>query len=134
MANSLPADLTFTNPRHAVEFDDWPSGSARVKCKFYTEHDAKRGFRVCRQTQDKHGQWCKPKTRTFTTMLAIVDGSDGRTYILEMSRYGFVSIIRSDFFNAYDSVFDTDPRHAELVGLVTSGQDAATLLYPNRGK
>ena len=101
--NKIPDELTFTNPRSMAEFDDWPSGREKVKCKFYVEHDAKRGWRICRQTQDKRGQWCKPKTRTFGGLCAIVDGSDGKTYILQHARiYAFVTIIRWDFFDAFD--------------------------------
>lgn len=140
--------ITFTNPRHLAEFDDWPSGRDRVKCKFYIEHDAKRGWRVCRQTTDKHGKWCKPKTKTFSGMACIVDGSNGKTYILQLAQaYGFVTVSRHDFMDADPKELDRDqgrigsntasfhkedPEHAALVALIISGQDAATMLYPNR--
>lgn len=133
MANKLPNDLTFSNARSTAEFDDWPSGRDRVKCRFYTEHDQNRGYRVCRQTTDKKGAWCKPKTTTFSGLCTIVDGSDGKTYVLRIANeYGFVSIYRHDFMTAYDSVFEADARHAELLKIIVDGQDAFTMLYPNR--
>lgn len=133
MANELPGELKFSNPRAVAEFDDWPSGRNRVKCKFHVEHDKKRGYRLCRQTTDKNGKWCKPKTTTFSGMCAIVDGSDGKTYCLQIAQaYGFVSIWAHDFMTAYDSVFERDERHAEMLKLISEGQDAATMLYPNR--
>jgi hypothetical protein len=133
MADKLPETLTFGNPRTQAEFDDWPSGKFRVKCKFYVEHDVKRGFRVCRQTQDKAGKWCEPKTLAFSGHCAIADGSDGKTYVLQIAaQYGFVSIWRHDFMTAWDSVFAEDARHAELLTIINQGQDASTLLYPNR--
>lgn len=87
--------MTFTNPRLKAEFSDWPSGQARVQCVFEVHHD-KRGCRVSRATTDKHGRWCKPKFTTYSSgAAAIVDGSDGRTYILQASADA-VRIVDSD--------------------------------------
>jgi hypothetical protein len=98
--------IVFSNPRLSAEFDDWPSGSVRVKCKFQVEQDPKRGWRVSRTTTDKHGTWCKPKVTTYGGPAVIVDGSDGRTYILQIcgshgfGSGGFINVKRSDFFDA----------------------------------
>jgi hypothetical protein len=119
----LSETLTFTNARLEASFDDWPSGANRVQCRFYVEHNEKRGYRVCRMTTDKAGNWCKPKERTYGGPCAIVDGSDGKTYILQIAKlYGFVSIIRHDFMDACDAVFDRDPRHAELIQIIKSAK------------
>jgi len=121
--NKLPETLTFSNPRSTAEFNDWPSGRDRVQCKFYVEHDAKRGYRVCRQTTDRDGKWCKPKTMTYSGLCAIVDGSDGKTYILQIAAmYGFVSVWRHDFMTACDAIFEADPRHWELMKVILQGQ------------
>jgi hypothetical protein len=96
---------TFSNPRTVAEFDDWPSGHARVKCVFKVHHD-KRGYRVERSTQNKHGEWCKPKFTTYSGQAAIVDGSDGKTYILQVAAlYGFITVMTSDFTDAPASLF-----------------------------
>lgn len=93
--------IEFTNPRLKAEFDDWPiGGSLRGKCVFQVHRD-KRGYRIERRTTNKNGQWCKPKFTTYSGQAAIVDGSDGRTYILQVDDgYGFIKISRSDFLDA----------------------------------
>ena len=122
--------ITFSNPRLVATFDDWPSGSARVKCEFVVRRH-KQGWRVSRRTTDKNGQWCKPKLTTFSGQAAIVDGSNGRTYILEVAKnYGFVTVRRSDFMNAtkdelgFDaSVFDSSNPELlkELLAVILAG-------------
>lgn len=122
--------MAFTEPRHRAEFDDWPSGKHRVKCRFYTEHDARRGYRVCRQTQDKDGRWCKPKATTYGGPCIIATGSDGRTYILQMTVYSFVSIHRWDFMSASpSSCFPNHPAYQAVVDLIVKNQDPATFAY-----
>ncbi len=122
--------VTFTNPRLRAEFDDWPSGGKRVRCVFEVERHAKRGWRFSRTTTGK------PKTSTFSGQAAIVDGSDGRTYLLQISHaYGFVMIKRSDFLDATGeigrqaSVFQgSDPElHKELCELIFK---AGSLVLP----
>ena len=88
--------VTFSNPRLRAEFDDWPlGGSRRGRCVFQVEQHPKRGYRVARTTTGK------PKFTTYHGPTAIVDGSNGRTYILcRADPYGFITIYRSDFFCA----------------------------------
>ena|SRR3990167_2773519 len=93
--------LTFSNPRLRAEFDDWPSGAHRVKCVFQVHRDAKRGWRVSRTTTDRNGNPCKPKLTTFSGPCCVVDGSDGRTYLLRKAgMYEFITVSRSDFMDA----------------------------------
>lgn len=90
--------ITFTNPRLRAEFSDWPSGAKRVNCVFAVEQ-GKRGYRVTRTTTGK------PKTNTYGGRAAIVDGSDGRTYILQESGlYDFIKVSASDFMDARKDV------------------------------
>lgn len=111
--------MIFTNPRHAAEFNDWPIGSGNTgNCKFFFESDPKRGHRLVRVTTNKSGRWCKPKKDTYGGDGAIVDGDDGRTYILQFaSRGGFIYVKRSDFMHA-ESVFPDKPRYEELKALI----------------
>lgn len=91
--------ITFSNPRLSATFNDWPSGSKRVTCVFNIEHHPKRGYRVTRTTTGK------PKTNTYGGRAAIVDGSDGRTYILQCAgMYDFIMVSASDFKNARKDV------------------------------
>jgi hypothetical protein len=118
--------LTFSNPRLSAKFDDWPSGSHRVKCTFEIVCDAKRGWRVIRTTTDKNGKWCKPKATTFGGRAVLVDGSDGRTYILQHAgNYDFIVIRRSDFMDEA-TIFPETPKEgyptcAELMGIILKG-------------
>ena len=111
-------DLVFSNPKSQVEFDDWPCGGERVKCKFWVEKHATRGFRVCRQTTDRRGQWCKPKATTYGGFAAIVEGNDGRTYVLQVSdKYAsHICVYRHDFMQAAQPVF---PDHADFQKLMS---------------
>jgi hypothetical protein len=111
--------MQFSNPRREASFDDWPSGRARVACKFWIESDPKKGERVCRQTEDKHGRPCKPKKTTYSLRCAIVDGDDGRTYTLELNRFGSVRIGSSDMVHDVETfhIGTQAERYAELVAL-----------------
>ncbi len=119
--------VKFSNPRLYAEILDYPIGRGlRGKCVFSVEKDNKKGSRVVRVTT---GQ---PKKDTYATMVAIVDGDNGRTYILKFDdRGGSVSVFRHDFMCAEASeigedargsyVYPGDARYVELLGLV---QDA----------
>lgn len=111
--------LTYTNPRTGAEFNDWPlGGSRRGYCKFHVEKHNKRGWRVGRTTTGK------TKYHTYGGPACIVDGSDGRTYVLQHSGvYDAISIARSDFMNSEEgTVFkDSNPeRFAELLEIIKS--------------
>ena len=101
--------MPFTNPRLRAEFDDWPSGRDRVKCRFEVLPRDRYGVRVSRTTTDKSGRWCKPKLTTAGQQAAIVDGADGKTYILVerdgktyilVERTGGVHVSSHDFMDA----------------------------------
>ena len=93
--------ITFSNPRLHAEFNDWPSGSRRVKCTFHVEHHSKHGWRVTRQTE----HYALKKT-AYGGKPAIVDGSDGRTYLLQIAdMYNFITIYSSDLRSANTTAF-----------------------------
>jgi hypothetical protein len=113
--------VTFSNPRHEATFPDWPlGGSRRGPCTFKVEHKPGRGYRVGRTTTGA------TKYSTYSPRVAIVDGSNGRTYILSTSNYGgFINISASDFKDAPESeiggsaaVWPSDPRHAAIVDVL----------------
>jgi hypothetical protein len=83
--------ITFSNPRQFARIEDWPyGGNKRGPCVFQVESHPKRGQRVSRTTTGK------PKYTTYADQGAcIVDGSNGKTYILLAGR-GSVSIFQSD--------------------------------------
>jgi len=93
--------LPFSNPRLFAEFDNWPSGSHTVKCKFEVEDGGKKGFRVVKTTTNpKTGKWNKPKLKTYGGKAAIVDGSDGKTYIIQKTSY-MIRVSSHDFLDSY---------------------------------
>ena len=81
-----------------------------------------RGQRVSRKTTDKHGKWCKPKYTTYSSQQCIVDGDDGKTYILAYTAdYNFISIHRHDFMSANPgSIFPQDEGYAAVKALLDS--------------
>lgn len=105
--------LTFSNPRLVAQFDNWPlGGNKRGKCIFHVEKDPKKGTRVGRTTTGK------TKYSTYANGHAIVDGSDGRTYLLVLStKYTkAVSVMRSDFMNAPEPYyFNKDSQEYEVL-------------------
>lgn len=91
--------VKFSNPRRHAEFNDWPSGGKRVNCVFNVESHPKRGERVSRITTGK------PKYTTYHDKCAIVDGDDGKTYILTLVGYmSMVAVYRSDFMMANEAM------------------------------
>lgn len=102
----------YSNPRMAATIADWPHGSQRVTAQFSIEQDPKRGERAVRVTTGA------PKKLTFARKMRIVDGDDGRTYILALSHYGqMVSVMRGDMKFNHETISETDPRCAELLKL-----------------
>jgi hypothetical protein len=102
---------TYTNPRTTAIIENWPNGRHRVTATFSIEIDAKRGERAVRVTTGA------PKKLTFARKMRIVDGDDGRTYIAALTDYGHITIKRGDMKYDQESVFERDPRHAELLAL-----------------
>ena len=64
-----------------------------------------------------------PKKLTFAKLARIVDGSDGRTYIAELTIYGTISIMRGDMKFIHESIHNGDPRYPQALELFA--QDGA---------
>ena len=123
--------LTFTNPRRIAEFKDWPSGRHRVRCRFEVENKVIKGWemeRVARRTTRPirtHGvdcvgecvcsqSWSKPKRTTYYNRCVVVDGSDGKTYVLAYSQPNAVVIIESNL--QYTTYIHEDPKTEDMDG------------------
>lgn len=111
--------VTLSNPRLEAVIEDYPlGGNKRGRCVFKVENNPKRGNRVGRTTTGK------TKYDVYGGATAIVDGSNGRTYILQDAGvYGFIKVKRSDFMDATDTfgksaVFPGDERYEELKALL----------------
>lgn len=109
-------DTQYSNPRLEATFDNWPlGGTRRGQCRFFVEKNA-RGARVGRITTGK------PKYTTYRSNedVCIVDGDDGRTYILQdVKIYNFISVTRSDFMT-HDSIHkSSEPeKYEEVLNLI----------------
>jgi len=118
--SEIKPTTTYTNPRLHVEYTDWPiGGSNRGKCVFWVE--SKKGqCRIGRKTTNKHGEWCKPKYTIYGGPCAIVDGNDGRTYLLRHAgAFKFITVSRSDFYD-HETVHADNPRLVELLALLAA--------------
>ena len=120
--------LTYSNPRSNAEFPDWPlGGNNRGLCRFHVEQHPKKGFRVGRTTiNPKTGLMNATKFYTYGGPVCVVDGSDGKTYILQYSAiYNGISVIRHDFMNSEEgTVFQSSnpERFDELLQIIKATQ------------
>lgn len=97
---------TYSNPRMHAVIENWPYGAHRTTATFAIETHPKRGQRGTRSTIDpKTGRTSAVKTLTYTKQARIVDGDDGKTYIAELSTYGFFSIMRSDMKFQHETIW-----------------------------
>lgn len=107
----------YSNPRQTAVIENWPYGSMRTTATFTIESDPKRGERAVRVTIDpKTGRPTAPKKLTFAKRMRIVDGDDGRTYILEDTG-SHLTIMRGDMKYDEEHLFPRDERYADLLAL-----------------
>ena len=109
---------TYGNPRTSAVIEDWPMGArSRGTATFTIEANGK-GERARRTTQLPGKQPGYPRVLTYARRARIVDGSDGRTYVIEdNSDYGHVTVMRGDMKYAHETIYRDDPRHAEVMEL-----------------
>lgn len=113
--------ITYTNPQLNLTVTDWPYGRFRTTAVFTVEKN-KQGERVSRiTTNPKTGAENAPKRSTYATLSRIVDGSDGKTYIMQLTSYGFIKVMQSDMQHAYETIFADNERYTELLKLFTGG-------------
>ncbi len=111
--------MTYRNARKLAYYADWPlGGKKRGACNFFVELDPKRGERVGKQTTGK------PHYTTYSKRCAIIEGDDGRTYILkEIGEYAAFRVSRHDGIDHEYVHQGTAPeRYAELMALMDSRQ------------
>jgi hypothetical protein len=109
--------LVYSNPQARREINDWPYGQLRTTATFHIEADPKRGERAVRtMVNPKNGQTCAPKKLTYAHRARIVDGSDGRTYILEDNVSHF-TVMQSNMKFQQETIFPNNPRYAAVAAL-----------------
>lgn len=108
---------TYSNPAMTAVVADWPMGGAkRGNAYFNIETDPKSGRqRAVRVTTGA------AKKMTYAQKARIVDGDDGRTYIAELTVYGFVNIMRGDMKYQEETIHPDNPRYAAVRALFDGG-------------
>src|SRR5260370_22097090 len=110
--------MEYSNPRMKVAIPDWPTGNQKTTAFFEIEQHPKRGERATRVTiNPKTGRPHAPKVLTYATRMRIVDGDDGRTYILVLSQYGSLSVMQSNMQFQAEEIDRNDPRRERLLDL-----------------
>lgn len=116
----------YSNPRMEAVIENWPSGARRVTAEFHIETiDNKVGHleRAVRVTTGK------PVKLTYARRMRIVDGDDGRTYIVAASQYaGGVVVWRGDMKVQEEIVFHPNPRYHELMELFKPPEPIVNLI------
>jgi len=126
-------DLTFSNPRTETIIKDWPLGRQQRGNAEFTVEIKKEGKkeRIIRRTEKPNagGAWCQPKKETYAKVVRIVDGSDGKLYILSFNDCLFFQYVNGTL-KGYELVFyDGDPkRYQELAELILKPEYAAQLI------
>lgn len=102
--------ITYSNPRMHAVIENWPSGSMRTTATFAIETHPTRGQRATRFTlRPKTGKPSATKVLTYASKVRIVDGDDGKTYILELSdNYGFITVMQGGMQFEHETIW---PRH-----------------------
>lgn len=124
MSDRYYEGVTFSNPRLKAVIEDWPSGKQRVTCTFEVEAKKGKGERVNRITTGK------PKSTTYTDWMCIVDGDDGKTYLLGADRgagdYSVVTIWPGTLQNGVEYVYKRgqEERYLGLIALVNQAHEA----------
>jgi hypothetical protein len=88
---------------------------------FTIEQHPTRGERAVRVLVTTEGRAFKPKKLTYAAKVRIVDGSDGRTYIAELTRSGFVSIMQGDMKYQAETIHEDNARFSEVRALFEGG-------------
>lgn len=117
--------ITYSNPRKSYTTNDWPYGrQLRTTAKFVVEK-TKQGERIVRTTVNpRNGAENKPKKTAYSARCCIVDGSDGKTYILEQAKhFSFFTIMQSNLQYEQETIHDTDARYHDFILLMDSRTD-----------
>src|ERR1700730_13697597 len=101
----------YSNPRMQATIPDWPSGSQRVTANFYIETDpkGKKGERAVRETTTT-------KKDTYADKARIVDGDDGKIYIIKLTDYG-ICVKESNMKFSHDTMPTRHPQFDAVLAL-----------------
>jgi len=111
----------YSNPRMHAEVGNWPLGSnLRGMAVFDVEIKPGKGERAMRVTRrDDAHKLSKPKVLTYARKVRIVDGDDGRIYIIALSSsFPMITVMRGTMdYMAEDAIIPPNPRYDGLLAL-----------------
>jgi len=98
--------------------ENWPFGRQTCRARFLVQTKPGKGERVARWTENKSRTgWNKPKTLTYSRRAMIVDGDDGKTYILRDCD-GFINVARGDMKYSHESLWPKDNGYNAAMSLM----------------
>src|SRR5882672_4282353 len=109
--------MKYSNPRMTAVIEGWPYGRFQTTARFHIETNGNKQRAVRITVDPKTGRDTAPKKLTYANKARIVDGDDGRTYIIEWSNWGFISVMKGDMKFSHESINELDPRFAEVRAL-----------------
>ena len=111
--------ISYSNPRMKAVIEDWPIGQHRTRAIFSIEQNPKKiGQRACRVTVNpNNGALSSPKKLTYALISRIVDGDDGKTYVLNLTSFGHISVFQGNMQYNEEAIFENDPRYNEIKAL-----------------
>lgn len=108
---------TYSNPRMEAVISNWPFGGKRATAYFLIDQTPNKQKERGTRFLTLNGKQFATKKLTYAHKARIVDGSDGRTYILELNFSGFISVMRGDMKYGEEAIFDHDARFEGLKAL-----------------
>lgn len=106
--------IQYSNPQMERTFDDWPYRQVQTTCVFEVTHRNNRE-RCQRRTQEPMSKrWNNPKLTTYGLKCRIMDGDDGKIYVVTWNNYGFFNVMRSCLKLQQESVSLGDPRFEDM--------------------
>lgn len=104
---------TYSNPRTHAVIENWPLSARHRGTATFTieQHPKGNAERAVRTTIGA------PKKLTYAVKQRIVDGDDGRTYIVCLSIYGSIGVMKGDMKFQHEWISQDDSRIPELMAL-----------------
>ena len=98
------------------EVEDWPFGRQTCKAQFTVEGKLGKE-RVARVTENKaRTGWNKPKRTTYSYQARIVQGDDGKTYIIR-NHWSHINVMEGTLKFEAGNLWPQDEQYAEVLAL-----------------
>lgn len=106
---------SYSNPRQNVVITTWPWGRTITTATFTIERVPGKGERCKRIVIDpKTKRPAAPKLLTYSERQLIVDGDDGKTYIIKKQHnYVFITVAKSNMMHEEETVWPSGTSRAQ---------------------